>query len=263
MTALCEVVDYLDTLLDVRNTPDAPSAHNGLQIANSGQVTRVAAAVDASERTIHGALDAGASLLLVHHGLFWGWGAGAGGMPHIVGRRYAQLKTLLTRDLAVYSAHIPLDRHPTLGNNVLLARALDLEPTGEFGRFYSISIGVRGTSDIPTEDILKRAASFARGQGGDARASAFATGRRTRSWAICTGAGANAETLDEASELGIDTLIVGEGPHWTAVDAPQRGLVIVYAGHYATETPGVQALAQNLEAHFGLPWTFVAAPTGL
>jgi dinuclear metal center YbgI/SA1388 family protein len=261
VTLLSDVVDYLDALLDIRGTPDAPAAHNGLQIANSGKVTKVAAAVDASERTIEGAIEAGASLLLVHHGLFWGWGAN--GTPHIVGRRYTQLKTLLTRDLAVYSAHIPLDRHSTLGNNVLLARALDLKPTGDFGQFYSISIGVRGTSDIPTEEIVKRAATFARGHGGDARASAFAPGRRTKSWAIVTGGGANVETLDEASELGIDTLIVGEGPHWTAVDAPQRGLVIIYAGHYATETPGVRALAQNLEAHFGLPWTFVAAPTGL
>ena len=82
-------------------------------------------------------------------------------------------------------------------------------------------------------------------------------------WAICSGAGAGTDTLAEATALGIDTLIVGEGPHWTAVDAPERGLVIMYAGHYATETLGVRALGDQLAATFGLSHTFVAAPTGL
>ena len=93
--------------------------------------------------------------------------------------------------------------------------------------------------------------------------SASAAGRRTQSWAICSGAGASADTIREAVELGVDTLIVGEGPHWSAVDAEEKGLVIIYAGHYATETLGVRALAEHLTAKFKLPNTFVAAPTGL
>jgi dinuclear metal center YbgI/SA1388 family protein len=257
MVALGDVVEYLDTLLNVRESPDYPGALNGLQVASSGPITTIAAAVDASQRTIDGAVQSGASLLLVHHGLFWG------DPERVVGCRYHRLKALIAHDLAVYSAHLPLDRHPTLGNNVLLARALDLQPTGPFAQFQSIAIGVRGTTDLATSEMLARASAFAREQGGEARASAFAPDRRTRSWAICSGGGASADTLNEAAQLGIDTLIVGEGPHWTAVDAPERGLVIIYAGHYATETLGVRALAQNLEAHFDLPWTFIAAPTGL
>ena len=158
---------------------------------------------------------------------------------------------------------MPLDRHPTLGNNVLLARALDLQPTGEFAQFQSIAVGVLGTTDIATGELLDRATAFAVKQGGDARASEFAPDRRTRSWAICTGGGASVDTLNEATRLGIDTLIVGEGPHWTAVEAPERVSSSIYAGHYATETLGVRALAENLEAHFDLPWTFITAPTGL
>ena len=73
----------------------------------------------------------------------------------------------------------------------------------------------------------------------------------------------SAETIREAVALGVDTLIVGEGPHWTAVDAPEHGLVIVYAGHYATETLGIMALAENVAARFEVPWSFIAAPTGL
>jgi putative NIF3 family GTP cyclohydrolase 1 type 2 len=124
-------------------------------------------------------------------------------------------------------------------------------------------VGVRGESDVPTAVLLERAKAFSRTHGGDAIASAFDPGRHTRHWAICTGGGASAETLQEAVDLGVDTLIVGEGPHWTAVDAPERGLVIVYAGHYATETLGVIALAEHVAQRFDIPWTFITTPTGL
>jgi len=88
-------------------------------------------------------------------------------------------------------------------------------------------------------------------------------GHRTRRWGICTGAGASPETLEEAQSLALDTLIVGEGPHHTAVTADDVGVVVIYAGHYATETLGVQALAANLTATFALPSIFIPAPTGL
>jgi putative NIF3 family GTP cyclohydrolase 1 type 2 len=88
-------------------------------------------------------------------------------------------------------------------------------------------------------------------------------GKVTRRWAICTGAGAGQDTLREATASRIDTLIVGEGPHWTAIDAEEAGLTVIYAGHYATETLGVQALAEHVGRAFDLPWVFVDAPTGL
>ena len=94
-------------------------------------------------------------------------------------------------------------------------------------------------------------------------ATGAGTARRTRRWAVCTGAGASSDTLAEAAAAGIDTLIVGEGPHHTAVAAAEQGLVIIYAGHYATETLGVRALAEHVATHFGIAATFVEAPTGL
>jgi dinuclear metal center YbgI/SA1388 family protein len=251
-----DVVAYLDGQLGIPGTPDYPTALNGLQVANRGHVSKVAAAVDGSQRTIDGAIAVGADLLLVHHGLFW-----KGAQP-VVAAQYHRLRALLEHDVAVYSAHLPLDRHPSLGNNPLLARALGLTPSGEFAQFESIAIGVRGTADVPTADLVAAAARFAHEHGGDAHGTAFTDGRRTRSWAICTGGGASTETLDEAAALGVDTLIVGEGPHWTAVDAPERGLVIIYAGHYATETLGVRALAREVASRFDMPWEFIAAPTG-
>ena len=257
MPPLWDVVGHLDELLRTREIPDYGNALNGLQVASTGAVTRVAAAVDLSRRTIEGAITAKADLLLVHHGMFWG------GLQPIRGPLYDRLKLLLDRGIALYSSHLPLDLHPELGNNVLLARELGLEPSGLFARYQTIHVGVRGGATIDTSVLIERARRFARVHGGDVRLSMAADGRITREWALCTGAGASAETLAEAAALGIDTLIVGEGAHWTAVDAFERELLIIYAGHYATETLGVQALARHLSTTFGLPWTFIEAPTSL
>jgi putative NIF3 family GTP cyclohydrolase 1 type 2 len=117
---------------------------------------------------------------------------------------------------------------------------------------------------VPTAELAARAAAFAERWGGSVRHTPIApTGRVTRRWGICTGAGASSDTLREAEERGLDTLIVGEGPHHTAVEAAERDVVVIYAGHYATETLGVRALGAWLEARFGLPWSFVGEPTGL
>ena len=152
-----------------------------------------------------------------------------------------EVRLLIENDIAVYSSHLPLDRHPILGNNVLLAEQLGLTPNGVFGRFEDIFIGVSGDSDIDTASLIESARVFANDYG-EIRTSRIPPGRRTKRWGICTGAGASAETLNEASAVGIDTLIVGEGPHWTAIHAEEHDLAIIYAGHYATETIGVRAL---------------------
>lgn len=255
--ALGAIVEHLDQLLLTSETPDYGNAVNGLQLANRGRVRRVAAAVDFSTRAVQGAVEAGADLLIVHHGMFWG------GLRPIRGSQYERLRLLLDNDIAVYSAHLPLDAHPEVGNNSLLAAELGLDPGGGFAEYEGLMIGVRGETAIPTATLLERARAFAQRHGGDARSTPIERGQTTRRWAICTGAGASATTMAEAAAAGIDTLIVGEGPHWTAVDAPEAGVVIIYAGHYATETLGVRALGERLAQRFDIPWSFVEAPTGL
>lgn len=257
MARLDAIVAHLDALLLTAETPDYSPALNGLQLANAGEVRGVAAAVDFSMAGIEGAIAAGANLLLLHHGMFWG------GAQPIRGVAYERMKRLIAHDVAVYASHLPLDRHPTHGNNALLARELGLEPTGEFARFKTIAVGVRGEGDVPTATLVARARRLAESHGGSVVATPHAPDRVTRRWAICTGAGASSESLREASELGIDTLVVGEGPHHTGVEARELGIVVVYAGHYATETLGVRALAAHVGETFGVPWTFVDAPTGL
>jgi len=248
---------HLDTLLRTRETPDYAHALNGVQVANRAPITKVAAAVDCSARTIRGAIEARANLLVVHHGLFWG------GLVPLTGMFYDRVRALLEHDVALYSSHLPLDAHETFGNSRLLAREVGLTPSAGFGRHDTIECGVCGEDDVATGELIERLRAFASGHGGGVMASAIEPGRRTRRWAICSGAGAGVETLGEAVASGIDTLVVGEGPHWSAVEAPERGLVIIYAGHYATEALGVRALAAHLSREFDLPWAWVSAPTGL
>lgn len=256
MSTFADLTNYTDELLHTAGTPDYPNAVNGIQLQNHSPIRGIAGAVDFSTRAIRGALENGANFLIVHHGMFWG------GLGPLSGPSYRTLRMLLENDIAVYSSHLPLDRHPTLGNNVLLAAELGLTPTGSFACFQDIFIGVSGESDTETTSLIARARDFAKSYG-EIRTSVIPAGRRTRKWGICTGAGASAETLSEASAMGIDTLIVGEGPHWTAIHAEEHELAIIYAGHYATETLGVRALAQHLAERYELPWSFISAPTGL
>ncbi|HRN52251.1 MAG TPA: Nif3-like dinuclear metal center hexameric protein [Gemmatimonadaceae bacterium] len=258
MTAtLADIAAYLDAQLALAMTPDYAPALNGVQVGHRGPVTRIAAAVDASQRTIAMAAAAQANLLLVHHGLFWG------GLRPLTGPHETRIRTLFAEDIAVYSAHLPLDAHETFGNSALLARALDLRVSGGFAKYQHIHCGVRGESDLDTTTLVTRVRDWAAPLGHHTVASAIPEGHRTRRWAICSGSGAQVDTLREAYATGVDTLIVGEGPHWSAVEAEEYGLVIVYAGHYATETLGVRALAAHLGERFGLPWEFLHAPTGL
>jgi dinuclear metal center YbgI/SA1388 family protein len=257
VTTAREVAAYLDELLSVATMPDYPPALNGLQLDHRGPLVGIAAAVDFSRRTLERAVAAGANLLVVHHGMFWG------GLQRVVGSAYERLHLAMAHDVAVYSVHLPLDAHATMGNNVLLAAELGLVPNERFAAYHGSWIGVRGDDDLPTRLLVERAATFAAKWGGQVVSTPCDASRRTRRWAICTGAGASSDTVREAHEGGVDTLVVGEGPHHTAVDALDTGLVIVYAGHYATEVLGVQTLARHASERFGLPWTFVHVPTGL
>lgn len=254
--ALRDVVSALDLELRSNDFPDYGGAVNGLQIANGGYVTRVAVAVDASLSAISEAAAIKANLLVVHHGMFWA------GVQPLIGTSYQKQRTLLTNDIAVYSSHLPLDAHPHLGNNARLAEALGLSAQRGFGRYKTVDIGVSGDCDEAADVIVERAQIFASRYGGTVRTSVSPAGRRTRRWAMISGGGASTESLREARERGIDTLIVGEGAHHTTVEAIEDDLLVIYAGHYATETLGVQALGAWLATRFGLPWSFLHLPTG-
>jgi dinuclear metal center YbgI/SA1388 family protein len=254
---LQDIVTYLDDFLGVREVPDYPGALNGLQFENRGTVHKIAAAVDFSSRVIDATIEEHADLLLVHHGMFWT------AVGPIVGIARDRLRRLIEHDIAVYSSHLPLDRHPDIGNNALLARELGLQPMHPFASYKGVAIGFRGVCDLKSSDLVQRLREFSRAHGGEVVAAIPQSKTHIASWAICTGSGASAETINEAIENRVDALIVGEGPHWTAIEAEERQLAILYAGHYATETLGVAALAETLGQRFSLDRVWINAPTGL
>src|SRR5947199_10465087 len=248
---LTELVSYLDGYLRVAAVPDAPHAVNGLQVANRGTVSRVAVAVDLCEATVRLAAEQGADLLLVHHGLFWG------GLQPLTGRAYRRVASLIANDIALYSAHLPLDLHPEVGNNAVLARQLGVSLRGEFGEEYGVRIGVWGEIDVPRHALERQLTAIT---GTTPRLLPFGP-ERVRRGGIVTGAAGS--MIAQAAAAGLDTFVTGEGPHHTFFDAEELKLNVFYAGHYATETVGVQALAGHLRDRFQLPWTFLDHPTGL
>lgn len=249
---LTEVQAYLDDVLRIGSeVADAPQALNGLQVANQGRITSLAAAVDVCEATIRMAAEEKASLLLVHHGLFWG------GLRPLVGPLYRRVAGLLEHDIALYAAHLPLDRHPEIGNNAVLARMLGITARGEFGDYHGAPIGVWGDVDLPRDDLSDAIAAALRVT---PRLLAFGP-ERVRRVGVITGAGG--DMIAQAAAAGLDSLVTGEGQHWTYFDAEELGINVYYAGHYATETVGVKALAERVAARFDLPWVFLDHPTGM
>jgi dinuclear metal center YbgI/SA1388 family protein len=245
------MVRYCDGILRIAEVKDYDSACNGLQVENAGTVHRVAAAVDASLATVKLAIAAEADLLLVHHGLFWSarhpW----------TGRTYELLRLLLEHDLAVYSAHLPLDIHPRFGNNARLCAALGFRNFRPFFREKDQDLGFQTRTKISREELASRLGRVLRGEvkvlpGGPALCQ--------RVGVVTGGAGGH---LRQAAIEGVDTLITGEWPHWTFALAEELGINVLYGGHYATETFGVKALAAELARKFGVPWTFLDHPTGL
>lgn len=255
--ALGEVAAYLDSYLRVRDVPDYEGAVNGLQVENSGTVDRIVAAVDASQVTIDGVATLGGSpLLLVHHGLFFD-----GNLP-VTGRRYRRLRALLSHDVAVYSSHLPLDAHAEVGNNAVLARLLGLEVQGPFGSHRGSPIGIWGLAPaaLSSRNALSAALQSVLGLATVPRLIAGGPDKVQRVGIVTGGAGT---MVREARDAGLDTFITGEGPHHTYFDAMEFGVNVFHAGHYATETVGVKALAEHLGSRFGLPFSFHDHPTGM
>jgi dinuclear metal center YbgI/SA1388 family protein len=252
---LADVVAYADEFLRIREVADERNAVNGLQVENKGSISGIVAAVDASQATIDDV--APGSLLVVHHGLLWD-----GNVP-VTGRRYRRISALLENDVALYAAHIPLDLHPEVGNNVVLADRLGIEVEGWFGDYKGNPIGVWGFAparltvrETLLGEVNRALGTFAPG----ARLIPGGPERVSRIGIITGGAGS---MIGEARTAGLDTYITGEGAHHTYFDAVEWGLNVIYAGHYATETLGVQALASHLGERFDLEWEFHDHPTGL
>jgi len=241
MAKLEEVVSYAQRYLKVAEIEDYPGAHNGLQVENSGNVKRVLASVDAGLPVIKKAAAAGpGSLLVVHHGLFWS------GVQPVTGIFREKLEIMRKADMALYAVHLPLDAHAAVGNNVLLAKALGLRGLKNF-----LGFGRAGTFTGSRTDLVRR---LMKTTGRVPEVCAAGPTRPRRVGVITGGAG---DMVEKAAAAGIDTFVTGEGPQWSWVRAEELGINVIYGGHYATETLGVQALAAHLAKKFRVPWKFI------
>lgn len=250
MPVLSDLVSYCDERTRRTAFEDAPGACNGLQLANDGRVTRIGAAVDAGVVPFRQAVAAGIDFLIVHHGMYWD-------MPRpLTGPAYERVATLIRGHCALYSSHLPLDAHPEIGNNALLARQLELNPVRGFMPNPGGDIGVicahRGS----------RAALRRRLESQYARVIAIECGpEQPAEIALCSGSGNSA--LRELAGTGVTTLVTGELREEHFNLAQETGLNLYLCGHYATEVHAVQALAAELAAKFGLPWEFIATDNPL
>ncbi len=244
-------MDYCDRLLKTADKEDYERACNGLQVQNRGNVSRLAAAVDATLVTVRLAVESGADLLVVHHGLFWSpshpW----------TGKRYDLLCILLENDLAVYSSHLPLDAHRQYGNNARLCAELGLKNLKPFFFDHGQFLGFKAKAEVRREELNLR---LQRATGAEPLIIPAGPAICRRIGVVSGGAGSD---LLKAAGEGVDTFITGEGPHWTYGLAEELSVNVFYGGHYATETFGVKALAAHLSSRFKVPWSFIHHPTGM
>jgi len=245
MAKLSDLVKFCDERSRRREVKDFSGALNGLQIENNGEVAKIGAAVDAGLRPFQAAVDAGIDLLIVHHGMFWN------GSRRYVGSEYEKLKTLIEGNLAVYSCHLPLDAHEEIGNSALLAKAVGISRSGSFLPYEGVDIGFVGDWSESRQELRTRLESEFQGQ---MAAMEFGSASPKK---ICVVTGSGVSAVDQIKSSGADTLITGELKQHYYNIAQEEGLNLYACGHYATETYGVKALAQEAAANFGIEYEFI------
>lgn len=250
MAARDEIIAFCDELLDAPSFSDY--APNGLQVPGTDEVDTVATAVSANLQTLTEAVDAGAQLVLVHHGVIWGKGAERLTLPMA-----ARLRTLLGSGTSLAGYHLPLDAHAEVGNNALLRDALGLSrdprpfaeamgsPIGQIG------FSERGVEIVELEGRLREATG--------AEPLVFDAGPELiRTVGVVTGGGAFA--IHEAAELGLDALVTGEPSEPVMAEAREYGIHFLAGGHYATERLGIRRLGELVAERFGVAHFFVEVP---
>ncbi|MDR1789104.1 MAG: Nif3-like dinuclear metal center hexameric protein [Opitutaceae bacterium] len=250
MPTLAELVAHCDRRTRRADFKDYPGAFNGLQVANDTRVTKIGAAVDAGLEPFRAAAAAGVDFLITHHGLYWN-------MPRpLTGPLYEAVATLIRNNIALYSSHLPLDAHPEIGNNALLAAQLGLAPDQRLFFKESEPIGCAAPCGFSREELRERIARHY------PRHTAIEYGSaRPAKVAFCSGSGSG--SMAELAAGGIDTLVTGELREEFFNTAQEQRLNLYLCGHYATETHGVRALAAELSKAFGLPWEFIGTANPL
>lgn len=244
-----EIVMYLDN--ELRTSSIRDYSCNGLQVEGIPEISRIAFGVDACMESYRQAIQNECQMLIVHHGIIWD------GIRSIRGPVRDQIAFLLNNQLNLYASHLPLDCHPHYGNNAGLAQILSVEKLRSFGNYKGLDIGFEGTfPEITSMDEIVRMLC----QKLDTECTVLPFGpKKIRSIAVVSGGGG--DTLTEAISKKIDCLITGEPIHQNYHAALEGKINVIYAGHYHTEKPGVQALAKLCQKQFGVETLFLDIPS--
>lgn len=251
MIPTSKLTEYLNQYLRISEIRD--NSRNGLQVQGAEEIEKVAVAVDACMETFIAAGEEHVQMLIVHHGIFWNE------IEMLTGYHYKRVKFLMDNYMNLYTAHLPLDVHPEVGNNVQLAKLLDLEVVGEFGEYHGLAIGVEAKSPNRIS-ISEFSGRIEDRLGTTIRFDSFGP-EKIGKVGIVTGGGAS--IIPQAVAGKLDCFITGEPKHSFYHFGRECGINLIYAGHYATETLGVKALAKHLENKFDITTMFIDKPTGL
>ena len=247
---ILQLSHYLDNLLDIKEIKDSSNAMNGLQVQNTGDIKKVGLAVDLCMATIEKAVAAECNMMFVHHGMLWG------GVKPIRGNFYDKVSTMIRENLGLYSAHLPLDMHPVLGNNKVLADQLELNELEPFGEYEGQKIGFKGR--LKTLSAEELGAKLEGKLGSPVKV--IGSGEVQTLGIVSGGA---ADILSQAAVAGLDAYLTGEGSNHHYHEAIENECVLILAGHYATETGGVKAVGKHLAEQFGIKTEFIDYPTGI
>ncbi|MEC7641774.1 MAG: Nif3-like dinuclear metal center hexameric protein [Nitrospinota bacterium] len=247
---ILQLTHYLDELLDIQSIEDSPGAFNGLQVENTGEIHKVGLAVDLCLATIEMAIEKNCNMLFVHHGMFWG------GPSTVRGKLYQKLALMMRANLGLYSAHIPLDVHPVLGNSKVLADRVNLQHREPFGEYRGIKIGLKGKIERRSSAFLGKELEDKLGTG----VKVIGEGEIETVGLVTGGAG---DMVHQAVQENLDCYITGEAASHHYHDAIEGGCVMILAGHYATETGGVLSVGRHLNEKFAVKTEFLDYPTGL
>lgn len=246
-----ELVAYLNEYLQIESFLASDSSFNGLVVGGEDKkIGKIGYAVDACQASFDQAVRENVDFLLVHHGLFWG------APLAVTGSHYTRLATLIKHDINLYAAHLPLDAHPEIGNNIQIAKALGLEKIEAFSAYKGQTIGYKGILKEP--QTLKEIANRL----GYEKTVLLPFGKEKIQTVGIVSGGASRNISDALSD-GLDLYITGEVEHESYHVALEGGINVLGGGHYVTEIYGVRALAEHLRERFGLEAVFIANPTGL
>ena len=250
---LGEFDTWARSLLNFEETDGMDAAMNGLQAGDAGmEIRKIAFAVDACMDSFKRSRAEGAQMLFVHHGLFWG---PAQPLTGVLGSR---VRYLMNNSLGLYACHLPLDSHPEVGNNARIAAALNLRNIESFGNIKGRRIGCKGR--LPESADLESLVIRLFGSW-DERIDALRFGpERIRSVAMISGGGTR--EVSQAVNQGIDLYITGDSSHNIYHECREAGINVLFAGHYLTETFGVQAVGERVRGELGLETVFIDIPTG-